>query len=177
MIYYLSIGSNSGDREYNIKSAIRFLDHIGRIIKTSSVYETSPIDMKKGSRNFFNLVLSIKTHLSPDLLLKKIKFFEHKQGRDLQHSHLQPRLIDIDILWADTLIQTTNLLTIPHPQLTKRAFVLIPLAEIDPKLIPPGQPKTIAELVAKLSSHPTIPGRMCRVINADQLFEMNNRLD
>jgi len=98
MIYYLSLGSNQGDKTANITEAIDFLQGIGEIEEVSSLYETEPVGMETGTGNFYNLVLcmQIPSSLSPIDLLREIKGFERRMGRDIAHSHNLPRIIDID---------------------------------------------------------------------------------
>jgi len=154
MIYYLSLGSNIGDKTANLQKTIGFLEGIGDILKVSSIYETEPVgmDTTEEVENFYNLVLSIDTTLSPVPLLKEIKEFEKHMGRDIAHSHNLPRVIDIDILLAGDRIVNTRDLVIPHKEMTKRAFVLIPLNEIAPEVIHPVLKKPVKEILANLHS-------------------------
>jgi 2-amino-4-hydroxy-6-hydroxymethyldihydropteridine diphosphokinase len=151
MIYYLGLGSNIGDRFLNIKNALDFLSTLGTIIKISSLYETEPEDMAPGTKDFYNLVLSLESNIDPFSLLKKIKSYEELMGRDLLNSHNKPRTIDIDILLAgNELIEAKNLI-IPHKEMINRGFVLIPMKEIAPEVLHPVLKKTIADLVLKLN--------------------------
>ena len=154
MIYYLSLGSNMGDRSANLQKAIGFLEGIGDILKVSSIYETEPVGMDTAEKveNFYNLVLSFRTEIPPMILLKEIKEFEKRMGRDIAHSLNLPRVIDIDILLADSLVLNTRDLVIPHKKMTKRAFVLIPLNEIAPEVIHPVLKEPVKEILAKLHS-------------------------
>jgi len=152
MIYYLSLGSNQGDKIANINKAINFLQGIGDIEEVSSLYETEPVGMEAGSGNFYNLVLSMQVPpaLSPVDLLREIKEFERRMGRDIAHSHNLPRIIDIDILLAGEQVINTEELMIPHQEMIKRAFVLIPLNEIAPGIMHPLLKKTAKELLHQL---------------------------
>jgi 2-amino-4-hydroxy-6-hydroxymethyldihydropteridine diphosphokinase len=152
MIYYLSLGSNQGDKAANITHAIDFLQEIGDIEAVSSLYETEPVEMETGNENFYNLVLCIQipSSLSPVDLLREIKEFERRMGRDIDHSHHLPRTIDIDILLAGDRVINTPGLVIPHQEMTKRAFVLIPLYEIAPGVMHPLLKKTAKELLHQL---------------------------
>ena len=152
MIYYLSLGTNQGDKTANINKAIDFLRGIGDIEKVSSLYETEPVGMEAGTENFYNLVLSIQipSSLSPFDLLREIKEFERQMGRDINHSHYLPRTIDIDILLAGEQVINTEELVIPHQEMTKRAFVLIPLNEIAPEVVHPLLKKPIKEILEQL---------------------------
>ncbi len=133
---YLSLGSNIGKRLNNLQTAIKLLKESGfNVIKTSSIYETSPWGVTTQPK-FLNLVLKGKTKLSPEELLKKIRQTEKEMGRK-KAEKWGPRIIDIDILFYDKKILKSKTLTIPHPQLHERTFVLVPLKEIAPRLAHP----------------------------------------
>ncbi|MCI0471447.1 MAG: 2-amino-4-hydroxy-6-hydroxymethyldihydropteridine diphosphokinase [Candidatus Aminicenantes bacterium] len=152
MKYYLSLGSNLGDRKTNLEEAVSFLKNRGKILNISSIYETSPVDMPPGSANFYNLVLCLESDFSPYALLGAIKEFEKNQGRDTGASQKMPRPIDIDILLADDLIVAGKELYIPHEKMHKRAFVLAPLAEIAASMLHPVLKKTIKDILDVLCS-------------------------
>ena len=154
--YFLSLGSNQGDRKKNIQQAISLLKETGEVTAISSLYQTAPQDMPPGSKYFYNLVLCFKSVSLPQDLLKRTKEIEKQLGRDLNHSHMQSRPIDIDLLLANDSIIRSSTLTIPHPSMVKREFVLIPLHEIAPELIHPGSKKTIKELLNRLEPTGTI---------------------
>ena len=158
---YLSLGSNLGDRSQNILTAIQMLKEVGfNVTKKSSVYETSPWPVRDKSLNglkgvteqpdFLNLVLKGETKLSPEELLKKIKSIEKTMGRETSEKW-GPRIIDIDILFYKKEILDTPSLIIPHPQLHKRAFVLVPLKEIAPRLIHPLLKKTVQQMLNNMN--------------------------
>ncbi len=141
---YLCLGSNMGEREENLCQALTLLSQEVNLEDISSVYETEPVGYKE-QPSFLNLVCRITTKLRPEELLHLAKEIEAKMGRVPSFPN-SPRPIDIDILFYDNKIVKTQNLTIPHPRLQERAFVLIPLAEIAPDLVHPKLDKGIAEL-------------------------------
>ena len=145
VIVYLGLGSNMGDRRNNLNRARDYLSQRLRVEKVSSVYETEPVGNIEQPR-FLNLVCEVYTNLAPMELLSLAKGIEQKLGRVPGKSD-EPRPIDIDILFYDDQIIETPELVIPHPGLTERAFVLVPLAEIAPELVHPVNGKTIKELI------------------------------
>jgi 2-amino-4-hydroxy-6-hydroxymethyldihydropteridine diphosphokinase len=151
VLYYLGLGSNLGDRKQHLEHAVAFLGTGGRIARRSAVYETTPLGMP-GAGLFLNMVLALETTLSPQELLLVCKKYEAARGRDLESSHYHDRAIDIDILLAGDLVINTPELTVPHPRLTERGFVLVPLFEIAPKLVHPLEKVTVTRLLARLRS-------------------------
>ncbi len=145
MIAYLGLGSNIGDREGFLRAAVEFLDKNESIAvkQVSSIYETAPVGYVEQA-NFFNAAARIETDLTPEDLLKTCMAIEAELGRR-REVHWGPRTIDIDILLFDGIIIETPLLTIPHPQMHKRRFVLVPLNEIYPDLV--LKDRTITEIL------------------------------
>ncbi|PIU64744.1 MAG: 2-amino-4-hydroxy-6-hydroxymethyldihydropteridine diphosphokinase [Armatimonadetes bacterium CG07_land_8_20_14_0_80_40_9] len=134
VVSFLSLGSNLGKREENIKRALDLLrrDEDIKIVKTSSLYETEPVG-SKAQGWFLNQVIKIETNLLPQNLLKVIKKVEKEVGR-VRGKKWGARIIDIDIILYGGKNLATKELTIPHPQLRRRKFVLIPLVEIAPRV-------------------------------------------
>ncbi len=145
---YLGIGSNLGDRKENIEKAIDFLAQKLRVTEKSSVYDTEPVDNREQPR-FLNMVCQVKTMLKAADLLVLAKAIECKLGR-MPGKRNSPRPIDIDILFYGDEVINTPELRIPHPRLTHRAFVLVPLVEIAPTLVHPVNRKSARELLKDL---------------------------
>ncbi|MEN8153948.1 MAG: 2-amino-4-hydroxy-6-hydroxymethyldihydropteridine diphosphokinase [Acidobacteriota bacterium] len=149
MDYYFSLGSNIGNREEYLRKGIICLKETGRILNISSVYETGPVGMVKGTEMFLNIVVHIDSDILPENMIKKIKGFEKRSGRKATASHLKPREIDIDIIFAGNLIINTEKLIIPHREMEKRLFVLYPLNEISPEFIHPVSGLTMKKILKK----------------------------
>lgn len=142
---YISIGSNMGDRAANLRQAMALLDkNVGKIVKKSHVYETQPWG-EPNQESFLNQVVMANTTLDPRDLLEQITKIERELGR-VRKLKWGPRTIDIDILFYGKRLIRDKGLEIPHPELHKRAFVLVPLMEIAPELEHPLFNKQIDEL-------------------------------
>lgn len=142
---YLSLGSNLGDREQNLRAAVAALKQQLEVEAVSSWYETEPVG-NIDQPGFLNLALVATTSLDPPELLGLAKRIEEQIGRRPTY-RWGPRLIDIDILlYADRVVEGPDL-TIPHRELAHRAFVLVPLAEVGPQAFHPVLQKTVRDLV------------------------------
>jgi len=145
VIYFLSLGSNLGNRGKNLTRARRLLGEGGAgILKASSIYETEPVD-DKDQPWFLNQVLEVRSPLDPPSLLRLAKSIEAAMKR-VPTVAKGPRTIDIDILLADDLVLENRDLVIPHPRFARRNFVLVPFSEIAPEIRHPVLGKTIREL-------------------------------
>jgi 2-amino-4-hydroxy-6-hydroxymethyldihydropteridine diphosphokinase len=136
---YLGLGSNVGDREGHLRAALRLLrEHGVEVEATSSVYETEPVGEILDQPDFLNAVVRVSTDLEPEALLDLCKAIEVEQGRMMGAPRHGPRPLDIDLLLMGDLELETDRLTLPHPELTARRFVLVPLLELDPELALPA---------------------------------------
>jgi 2-amino-4-hydroxy-6-hydroxymethyldihydropteridine diphosphokinase/dihydropteroate synthase len=157
MDIYLGLGSNLGDRRKNISEAIRLLERSGvTILKISPIIETPALLIEDSPSEwdlpFLNIVIFCRVSKDPELLYLEIKKVESQLGR-VNNKKWSPRSIDIDILtWGDKIISSENL-SIPHPKLKERNFVLTPLLSLNPKLRIPGINKNIIDLSTSLENH------------------------
>jgi 2-amino-4-hydroxy-6-hydroxymethyldihydropteridine diphosphokinase len=143
---YILLGSNMGNRKQFLSKAIQQVAVLcGNVVKESSIYETAAWGNTKQAA-FLNQVIIIQTTLSPDELMKMLLQIETGLGRTRTEKY-GPRTIDLDILFFDDLVYHTSVVTLPHPALQDRRFVLIPLAELSPRKIHPVYRKTIAALL------------------------------
>ena len=145
-LVYLALGSNVGNRAANLKAAIAALPPQMEVKAKSRVYETPPWGYANQEK-FLNQVLKVQTYLKPEQLLKHLKRLEVALGREASFQN-GPRLIDIDILFYDDLVFESPTVTIPHPRLHERGFVLMPLMDLAPDLVHPLKKQIIRELIA-----------------------------
>ena len=148
---FIAIGSNLGDRKENYREACDKLGALPktRIVKASSLYESEPLGDAKTW--FVNAVVEVETEFQADQLLKQLQAIEAAMGRKrVKGKRWGSRIIDLDILFFDKEVIAKRNLKVPHPELQKRKFVLIPLSELAPQLIHPKLNVTVSELLANL---------------------------
>jgi 2-amino-4-hydroxy-6-hydroxymethyldihydropteridine diphosphokinase len=146
---FIGIGSNLGDRQANIISAVKTLSHHAKIKQTSSLFETAPEGFIN-QPDFLNCVVSIETDVKPMPLLRLLRKTEKGLGRQESFRNA-PRPIDLDILfYGDQLINQKGM-EIPHPRLHERAFVLVPMVQIAPQFVHPALHKTMQQLLSELA--------------------------
>lgn len=153
-IAWIGLGSNlpspAGPSAETIEAALLALETIGEVTARSSLYETAPVGITNQPA-FVNAVAALKSTDSPEALLEKLLAIERDFGRDRRNSPPKgPRTLDLDLLLVDDLIVNTASLSLPHPALAERRFVLVPLAEIAPELWHPVLHKTMRDLLADL---------------------------
>jgi 2-amino-4-hydroxy-6-hydroxymethyldihydropteridine diphosphokinase len=141
---YLSLGSNLGDRAANLREAIQKLSGMGNVVATSSLYETEPIELT-AQPWFLNCAVKLDTEKMPRQLISAILSLEQSMGRQRKQKK-GPRIIDIDILLFGSSVIEIPSLTVPHPKLHERRFVLEPLAEIAPDARHPVFKRSMREL-------------------------------
>jgi 2-amino-4-hydroxy-6-hydroxymethyldihydropteridine diphosphokinase len=158
---FIGIGTNLGDKAANYREAITRIAGLSgsRVLRLSSVYETDPVGDATLKGPFLNGVIELETELTADALMRRLLSIERTMGRkrpsgrkSARPPRYRPRVIDLDLLFFDKEIRVTPALTLPHPRLQERRFVLAPMAELAPALIHPKLNITISDLLASLKS-------------------------
>lgn len=148
--FWLGLGSNQGDRLFFLGRAVEFVDQQAEmnLLSCSPVYETEYVG--PGQQDpYLNACLEIESPQTPLALLDLFQALEQELGRP-KHGHLKPRPLDVDILLAEDTVLSAQRLTVPHPRLAERLFVLAPLNDIAPREIIPNSGETVADLCAKI---------------------------
>lgn len=169
---YLGLGSNVGERCAHLAGAISDLHRVGRVTGASGVYETEPQEYLD-QPSFLNLVVRLDTSLGPGVLLERLLEIERSRGR-VRTVPNGPRTLDIDILlYGDRVVEQEGL-TIPHPRMTERTFVLVPLLELAPAVVDPRTGRPYAEYLARLGAgRPQEPGPR-HVMTGEDLLDAEN---
>jgi 2-amino-4-hydroxy-6-hydroxymethyldihydropteridine diphosphokinase len=152
-IAFVAFGGNVGDPRATLQKAIPLVaDSIGPVSMLSSLYETKALTLNSAPQsNYLNAVFAVVTKLEPSEILRGLLLIEHTLGRDRSSDkRWEPRTIDLDLLFVGDRVESSEFLTLPHPELAKRDFVLLPLAEIAPHFIHPTLQQPISALVARL---------------------------
>ncbi len=153
MNFGIALGSNVGDRAANIQRGVELLMELVpgiRLNASARVYETEPVDCAPGTQAFLNTVIEVAADCLPQELHTHLKAIEQALGRPEQRERNSPRTLDLDLLYADDVVSDDPVLTLPHPRMHLRRFVLEPLADIRPELVLPGQQESVADLLAGL---------------------------
>jgi 2-amino-4-hydroxy-6-hydroxymethyldihydropteridine diphosphokinase len=153
---FVGLGSNLGERESQIRLALDDLARLPstRVVRASSLYDTEPIG-EVDQPNFLNAVVQLDTELTARRLLWNLQLIERRLGR-VRNRRWGPRTIDLDLLLYGELRIEEPDLRVPHPELTRRAFVLVPLVELDPMLVHPESGETLLEHLARLKTRPPV---------------------
>lgn len=153
---YIGLGSNLGERESMIRQALEALSILPDtdLVRASSLYDTEPVgDVEQP--NFLNAVAQVETDLPARQLLWNLQLIEKRLGRE-RTRRWGPRVIDLDLLlYGDEIVEEDGL-RVPHPELTRRAFVLVPLVELEPLLVHPGTGETMLSHLSKLGARPPL---------------------
>lgn len=166
----IGLGSNMGERDQNLQQALGLLEMDGtiRIFKISSIYETAPFGVMD-QEDFLNMVVAVETELSPEKLLHKCQAVENAMGR-IRTRRWGPRIIDLDLLIYHTVQMQTDNLTLPHPGIGQRAFVLIPMRDVVMRCPLPGG-LTIDSLLAGLSEKTKQEVRLWKKVEWDSTIK------
>lgn len=154
----IALGSNLGDRLAHLRRARVAILALPGVDAASylaaPLFQTAPVDCTPGSGRFFNSVMEADYSGDPGDLLLALREIETRAGRPLDHGVNEPRALDLDILYAGDLVRHTDQLTLPHPRMFRRRFVLAPLSKIRPELILPGQNASITAILEQLDDDP-----------------------
>jgi 2-amino-4-hydroxy-6-hydroxymethyldihydropteridine diphosphokinase len=146
---FLGLGSNVGDRRANLSAAVARLPERGvSVLRSSSTYDTEPVGLVLDQPEFLNACIEVETSLGPADLLTACKEVELEVGREPGGVRHGPRVVDVDVLLLDDLEYVSERLTLPHPEVVSRRFVLVPLLELEPGLRLPGGERLAASLAA-----------------------------
>jgi len=145
---FISIGSNIGDKYANCIKGIEYINQLYRtkVVDIAHFYKTDPVDYKEQDW-FINSALKIETELDPETLMANLKKIEQRLGQYEKMMRFGPRILDLDIIFYEDMVINTEILTIPHPRMDKRCFVLKPLCDIAPETVHPVLGYSVANLL------------------------------
>ena len=146
---YIGLGANLGRPAAQVRAAIAELEKWGRL-RASSLWKSEPLGGDSGQPWYVNAVVEVELAGDPFACLARLRAVERAAGRPDERARFAPRVLDLDLLLFGRAIVATAELTVPHPGLTRRRFVLAPLAELVPALVPPGETRSVAELLRDL---------------------------
>lgn len=153
---FIGLGSNLGDREATIRAALEAIADLPQtdLLRVSSLYDTEPVG-EVDQPNFLNAVALVDTELEPHQLLWNLMLVEKRLGR-VRTQRWGPRTIDLDLLlFGDEIIEQGDL-RVPHPEIIRRSFVLVPLVELEPRLVHPGTGETMSAHLGRLGARPLV---------------------
>ncbi len=148
---FLGLGSNLGDRAAHLAAACTALETLGTVTGRSHLYETAPLYVTDQPA-FLNMAVALDTAYAPRDLLARLKALELAQGRQKTHRY-GPRVLDLDILLYDAVVMESEFLTLPHPRLPERRFVLVPLVELAAEMVHPVLRLSMRALLDRLPDH------------------------
>lgn len=151
-----SLGSNLGDRLVTLESVCDYLADVFGALRLSQVYETEPVGCPEGSPAYLNACVEVETDMPASEILRICQQIEQELGRTRSGIYGEARTCDIDILYCGSEIHSTPELTLPHPRILQRTFVLRPLCDIDPMLTLPGCNRTIQQLLDELADNHSV---------------------
>ncbi len=153
---FIGLGSNLGDREANLRQALEYLEQAPdtTVVRASSLYDTEPVGVED-QPHFLNAVAQLDTQLTPRQLLWNLMLVERRLGR-VRSQRWGPRTIDLDMLLYEDAVMDEEDLQLPHPELAKRSFVLVPLVELEPLLVHPVTGETMLSLLQRLGARPLV---------------------
>ena len=155
----VALGSNLGDSLANLSAARGAIEGIPGVLQpvvTSAIYETEPVGCEPGAASFLNAAIEFGYNGDPLQLFKDLRKIEVALGRPTEHQRNVSRPIDIDLLYCGNMVMNTDELTLPHPRIAGRRFVLQPLADVAPDLVLPSYDKSVRELLASAPQSATV---------------------
>jgi len=147
----VGLGANLGDRLATLRGAARRLRELGQVVAESFVYETAPLGPPQP--HFYNAAARLRTHLAPEALLAAMLQIERDYGRE-RRERWGPRSLDLDLLWAAGTAINLPTLVVPHPELARRAFALVPLLDVAADATEPGTGRSYRSVLAALNAEP-----------------------